>query len=33
MGTPKVLTDKDFEDIITAAMTKGYGSIRKVKKD
>ena len=33
MGTPHVLTDKDFEDIITAAMTKGYGSIRKVKKD
>jgi L-fuculose-phosphate aldolase len=33
MGTPKVLTDKDFEDIIMAAMAGGYGAIRKVKKD
>jgi L-fuculose-phosphate aldolase len=33
MGTPRVLTDKDFEAIITAAIEKGYGSIKKVKKD
>jgi L-fuculose-phosphate aldolase len=33
MGTPKVLTDKDFENIITAAMAGGYGALRKVKKD
>jgi L-fuculose-phosphate aldolase len=32
MGTPRVLTDKDFEAIITAAIEKGYGSIKKVKK-
>ena len=25
MGTPHVLTDKDFEHIITAAMERGYG--------
>jgi L-fuculose-phosphate aldolase len=33
LGTPRVLTDKDFEDIIVAAMAGGYGAIRKVKKD
>ena len=33
MGTPHVLTDKDFEDIITAAIERGYGSLKKVKKD
>ena len=33
MGTPRVLTDKDFEAIIVAAMEKGYGSVKKVKKD
>ncbi|HLX89262.1 MAG TPA: class II aldolase/adducin family protein [Acidimicrobiales bacterium] len=32
MGTPKVLTDKDFEDIIMAAIEHGYGSLRKVDK-
>jgi L-fuculose-phosphate aldolase len=32
MGTPHVLTDKDFEDIITAAIERGYGSMHKVKK-
>lgn len=29
MGTPHVLTDKDFEDIITAAIEHGYGALRK----
>ena len=33
MGTPHVLTDKDFEAIITAAIERGYGSLKKVKKD
>jgi L-fuculose-phosphate aldolase len=33
LGTPRVLTDKDFEDIIVQAMAGGYGAIRKVKKD
>ncbi len=32
MGTPRVLTDKDFENIITAAMTRGYGTVKKVDK-
>ena len=32
LGTPKVLTDKDFEAIIMAAMERGYGSIKKVEK-
>ena len=32
MGTPHVLTDKDFEAIIMSAMEKGYGSIKKVEK-
>ena len=32
MGTPQVLTDKDFEAIIVSAMEKGYGSIKKVDK-
>ena len=33
MGTPKVLTDKDFEAIITAAIERGYGSMKRTKKD
>ena len=33
MGTPHVLTDKDFEDIITAAIERGYGGLKKVTKD
>lgn len=33
MGTPRVLTDKDFEAIITAAIERGYGSVKKVAKD
>ena len=33
MGTPRVLTDKDFEAIIVSAIERGYGSIKKVKKD
>src|SRR5579872_5244574 len=33
MGTPRVLTDKDFEAIITAAIERGYGALKKVKKD
>jgi L-fuculose-phosphate aldolase len=32
LGTPKVLTDKDFEAIIVSAMERGYGSIKKVDK-
>ena len=32
MGTPHVLTDKDFEAIITAAIERGYGTLRKVEK-
>jgi L-fuculose-phosphate aldolase len=32
MGTPHVLTDKDFEAIITAAMERGYGSLKKADK-
>ncbi|MGD0883131.1 MAG: class II aldolase/adducin family protein [Acidimicrobiales bacterium] len=32
MGTPHVLTDKDFEAIITAAIERGYGGLKKVKK-
>jgi len=32
MGTPHVLTDKDFEAIITAAIERGYGSMKKVEK-
>jgi len=32
MGTPKVLTDKDFEAIIMAAIERGYGSMKKVDK-
>src|ERR1700683_484717 len=30
LGTPRVLTDKDFEDIIVAAMSGGYGALRKI---
>ena len=33
MGTPHVLTDSDFEAIITAAIERGYGGLKKVKKD
>jgi L-fuculose-phosphate aldolase len=32
MGTPHVLTDKDFEDIITAAIEHGYGALKKIDK-
>jgi len=32
MGTPHVLTDKDFEAIIMSAIEKGYGSLHKVEK-
>src|SRR5580698_10585730 len=32
MGTPRVLTDKDFEAIITQAIERGYGAVKKVKK-
>jgi L-fuculose-phosphate aldolase len=32
MGTPHVLTDKDFEAIIMAAIERGYGSMKKVDK-
>jgi L-fuculose-phosphate aldolase len=32
MGTPRVLTDKDFEAIITAAIERGYGSVKKASK-
>jgi L-fuculose-phosphate aldolase len=32
LGTPRVLTDKDFEAIITAAIERGYGSVKKVEK-
>jgi L-fuculose-phosphate aldolase len=33
MGTPRVLTDEDFTAIITAAIERGYGSMKKVEKD
>jgi L-fuculose-phosphate aldolase len=33
MGTPHVLTDKDFEDIIMTAIERGYGVMKKVDKD
>jgi len=33
MGTPHVLTDSDFEAIITAAIERGYGGLKKVKKE
>jgi L-fuculose-phosphate aldolase len=32
MGTPRVLTDKDFEAIIMSAMEKGYGRVKKAEK-
>jgi L-fuculose-phosphate aldolase len=32
MGTPHILTDKDFEAIITAAIERGYGAMKKVDK-
>ncbi len=32
MGTPRVLTDKDFEAIIVSAMERGYGSLKKADK-
>jgi L-fuculose-phosphate aldolase len=32
LGTPRVLTDKDFEAIIVSAMERGYGSLKKVEK-
>src|SRR5579863_560087 len=33
LGTPKVLTDKDFEAIIMAAIERGYRSTKKVEKN
>ena len=33
IGTPRVLTDKDFEAIIVSAIERGYGTTKKVKKD
>jgi L-fuculose-phosphate aldolase len=33
LGTPRVLTDKDFEAVIMQAISGGYGAIRKVNKD
>jgi L-fuculose-phosphate aldolase len=33
LGTPRILTDKDFEAIITAAITGQYGSLREVEKE
>jgi L-fuculose-phosphate aldolase len=32
MGTPHILTDKDFEAIITAAIEHGYGALKKAEK-
>jgi L-fuculose-phosphate aldolase len=32
LGTPRVLTDKDFEAIIVSAMERGYGAIKKAGK-
>lgn len=32
MGTPHVLTDKDFENIIMLAIERGYGALRKIDK-
>lgn len=32
LGTPRVLTDKDFEAIIMSAMERGYGQLKKVEK-
>jgi L-fuculose-phosphate aldolase len=32
LGTPRVLTDKDFEAIIVSAMERGYGGLKKVDK-
>ncbi|MGO8874001.1 MAG: class II aldolase/adducin family protein [Acidimicrobiales bacterium] len=32
MGTPNVLTDKDFEAIIAAAIEHGYGALKRVDK-
>ena len=32
LGTPRVLTDKDFEAIIVSAMERGYGTMKKVDK-
>lgn len=32
LGTPRVLTDKDFEAIIVSAMERGYGKTKKVGK-
>jgi L-fuculose-phosphate aldolase len=32
LGTPRVLTDKDFEAIIVSAMERGYGTIKKIDK-
>jgi L-fuculose-phosphate aldolase len=32
LGTPRVLTDKDFEAIIVSAIERGYGTTKKVEK-
>jgi L-fuculose-phosphate aldolase len=32
LGTPRVLTDKDFEAIIMSAIERGYGTTKKVEK-
>jgi L-fuculose-phosphate aldolase len=32
LGTPRVLTDKDFEAIIVSAMERGYGTTKKASK-
>ncbi|MGO8870085.1 MAG: class II aldolase/adducin family protein [Acidimicrobiales bacterium] len=32
LGTPRVLTDKDFEAIIVSAMERGYGTVKKIDK-
>ena len=32
MGTPRLVTEKDFEAIITAAIERGYGVLKKVDK-
>jgi L-fuculose-phosphate aldolase len=33
LGTPKVLTEKDLEDVIMAAVSGGYGSVHAADKD
>jgi ribulose-5-phosphate 4-epimerase/fuculose-1-phosphate aldolase len=33
MGAPRIVTEKDFEAIITAAIEHGYGALKKVDKN